>query len=237
MSRSPNIYLSMAIAHLCLTCGTDLARTRPRREPYYGLPIITCPKCAAVSVRRVHPIWSRWKNFRRVDAALRILATQLILAALLAVISTMLCISLLIALAGELRGKPEDHLGWVLFCSFAIAPVTGTWLTAGFSHLQRWRVWLGWWLFMVLLLIITAVICDSSDEMPPGLEQLRNARANIFLEALRLLVLPGALVQAVFMLAALVGIPIGKLLIRLTGRTQWMIWRMRRRSRRIGRVA
>jgi hypothetical protein len=70
----------MSLAHVCLGCGFDLARQRPRNEPYYGLPLIVCPRCATASVRRKHPIAVRWRQVRRVDWALSILLVKLLCA-------------------------------------------------------------------------------------------------------------------------------------------------------------
>ncbi len=42
----------MAISHVCLSCGLDLARVRARLEPRYALPIVVCPDCGWAAVRR-----------------------------------------------------------------------------------------------------------------------------------------------------------------------------------------
>lgn len=41
----------MPRAHLCTSCGEDLALIAPAREPHYGWPMIRCPSCCAPSVR------------------------------------------------------------------------------------------------------------------------------------------------------------------------------------------
>ena len=45
----------MPLAHTCHGCGTSLYRVPARIDPVYGLPLVTCPACAGVVVRRKHP--------------------------------------------------------------------------------------------------------------------------------------------------------------------------------------
>ena len=42
----------MPRSHVCLGCGTDISGVRAPPDPHYGLPIVTCPTCAMVCVRR-----------------------------------------------------------------------------------------------------------------------------------------------------------------------------------------
>ena len=42
----------MAISHVCLSCGLDLARVRALLEPHYALPVVVCPDCGWATVRR-----------------------------------------------------------------------------------------------------------------------------------------------------------------------------------------
>jgi hypothetical protein len=124
-----------------------------------------------------------------------------------------------------------------LFWTFAVlAPVTGIWLTAGFHHLPRWRVWLGWWLCLVVLLLTPVIISAGIGELPPQIHQVRNPGNSLFYEGLRGIVFPGALVHVAIMAAALAGIPIGRVLLWLTSIVQRKIWRMRRKQRRMARV-
>ncbi len=67
----------MAISHLCLGCGFDLARVRTRPDPHYALPLVVCPDCGDAAVRRVHPLQLGWRAFLRVPASIIALVIQL----------------------------------------------------------------------------------------------------------------------------------------------------------------
>ena len=74
----------MAIAHVCLGCGADLARTHVIRDPHYRLPIVICPDCGEACVRRVDPILQRWRAFQPIALALCALFVQVLIVFLLA---------------------------------------------------------------------------------------------------------------------------------------------------------
>lgn len=73
----------MAISHLCPTCGLDLARTRARRDPSLGLPIVLCPACATASARRRHPLIVMWRRGLRIRRSFWSLVGQFALLAIL----------------------------------------------------------------------------------------------------------------------------------------------------------
>lgn len=55
----------MPRAHLCTSCGEDLALIAPQREPHYGWPLLRCPTCCAPSVRwegHERSTWRRWRK-------------------------------------------------------------------------------------------------------------------------------------------------------------------------------
>lgn len=58
----------MARSHICLSCGLDVGRIAPVIDPLYGLPLVHCPRCAGVSVRRVADVRATWRWWRRVIA-------------------------------------------------------------------------------------------------------------------------------------------------------------------------
>ena len=67
----------MAISHLCISCGFDLARVRIRPDPFYALPIAICPDCGEAAVRRMHPMKQAWRTLLRLKTSLIALALQL----------------------------------------------------------------------------------------------------------------------------------------------------------------
>lgn len=240
----------MAIAHLCIRCGWDLARMRPVREPHYGLPVVTCPRCSRVTLRRRHPIWQRWHEFRRVDWSLTVVAIQVILLLTLGTITTF-CIPAVLLNAAPLIGselfkgrRSDEHeirlFAWLCFWVFGVlGPITGAWLSAGFSHLRRWKVWASWAGFMLLIQLVLAgyfiVASSDADVFELGLQRtVVFDRTRI---AVILFLAPGSMVLAGIMLAALVGIPAGRLLIWLGRYMRSVRWRWRRRRRKQTRTA
>src|SRR5262249_31403891 len=144
----------MALAHICLGCGLDLARQHPRKEPHYGLPLVVCPRCATACVRRRHPIVVRWRQFRRVDWALSILVVKMLwaLATITATGFTMFGALMLMArwpqIEHEFTSGWKSHLfalGMAAAWAFVILPcIIGAWITAGLGHLTRRQAWIGW---------------------------------------------------------------------------------------------
>lgn len=55
----------MPRAHLCTSCGEDLALIAPRREPHYGWPMIACPGCKANAVRWEGHDRRMWRRTRK----------------------------------------------------------------------------------------------------------------------------------------------------------------------------
>jgi hypothetical protein len=48
--------VGVAISHVCMGCGLDLARVRAAPDPHYGLPLVTCPRCAGLFALALAPI-------------------------------------------------------------------------------------------------------------------------------------------------------------------------------------
>jgi hypothetical protein len=134
MDREP-----MAIAHICLQCGTDLAHARPVREPHYGWRLVTCPRCGWHVVRRRHPVWSKWIWLRRIDWALTVMAVHLLigLGMLAAALSMPPLVLLMIV---TFRPGSSDWItgaAWLGAAFVSAAVATGAWLTVAFGHLRR----------------------------------------------------------------------------------------------------
>lgn len=62
----------MPRAHVCQSCGRDLALIAPAREPHYGWLLVSCPGCASASVRAAGMGGDRcaWRKSRKVAKAL-----------------------------------------------------------------------------------------------------------------------------------------------------------------------
>ncbi|MFN0010793.1 MAG: hypothetical protein ACKVS8_04020 [Phycisphaerales bacterium] len=64
----------MAVAHVCTTCGIDLAGVAPVREPVYALLVKFCPECRgahAVWEGGKHPTTAAWRYTRLLMRTLR----------------------------------------------------------------------------------------------------------------------------------------------------------------------
>ena len=231
----------MAIAHVCLGCGWDLARVRPQREPHYGLDLIRCPRCRAAVVRRKHPIWTRWRQFRRLDFAITVLGARVFITALLTflnVMAAMLCVVLL----SELRVDREwpDGAGVYLIMIFGmLAPLTGTWLTAAFEHIPRWRMWFGWLLWIALILVVLSLHGPFEDQFDrrPSPQEYDGPIWQWMLEGIRNIAVPGAAATALMLIAAIPGLLVGRGLLRLTANVRRTRWRLGRRRRRLASAA
>lgn len=63
----------MPRAHLCTSCGEDLALIAAERERHYAWPLVTCPSCAERSVRTEgadRRIWRRTRKLMKAIAGL-----------------------------------------------------------------------------------------------------------------------------------------------------------------------
>ncbi len=221
----------MAISHLCLHCGIDLAHIRPRREPHYGLSIIRCPDCQTVSVRRRHPLWRFWSTLRRLDWALTVLvANACALTALL--IAMVTGVIWFVSLSStSLPGPDWSESDWIQagLLLIALPMLIGTWLTAGLSHWRRAPAWLAF--FGLAVLGLTAVfgvelIVASSGQRQPG--WTRSSTAEVITHQL---VLSVALAY-LLMIVAIPGILPGRSLLWLLRRARSALWRARRRWQR-----
>ena len=151
----------MAISHVCISCGLDLARVRARLEPRYALPIVVCPDCGHTAVRRKP---RAWRSFRRLMVSLLALAAQL--AMVVAGLAGLLAVSdeLGDAIArGSFGGLPRDEIIFRLSVYAAFAVALGAWLTAGFSHARRTTTWLVFYGSGIVLIAVGALIDGRSN--------------------------------------------------------------------------
>lgn len=228
----------MAMAHVCLGCGFDLARQRPRNEPHYGLPLIICPRCASPSVRRRHPLVARWRQFRRVDWAVSILGFKLLVAL---VIATATAYTVLVALLMAIHWPPPSAelivvRSFAAWAFIALPIIVGAWITAGLNHLTRRQAWVGWGALMsTCVLCIAALLASGSAkyEFEPGtVEHVRG-----FFSSLLIFSMLGMTMLGAIQVCAAMGIPAGKGLLKLAALNRRLRWRRRRRRFRKVRTA
>ena len=223
----------MAISHLCMSCGHDLATMRVRRDPHYALPMVFCPDCGTAAVRRPHPSLQAWRTLLRLATSLFALAFQLAFLAAFATGVVSACVLATEQYLGGYVAVPGELQRLVAFLAFGVMPVAlGAWLTAGLGHLRRLSAWL---LFTALAIALLSV--DSFGG--PAVERLLDV-GGLSLPVMefrwdrllaRLIVLTG------IMIVATAGIPIG-LMLRAAER-DWRRnrWRARRRRLRARRTA
>lgn len=151
----------MAISHICLSCGLDLARVRARLDPALRLPIVTCPECGGNSVRRRHVLVTAWRGaMRRRYAIWSFIAQLVVFNALLWSIAGLswaiarqmeLDSSTLVAVirdayrieASGLR-RFSDVGPWRISVWLIASIVAGVWMGATLPHWKRWAPILVW---------------------------------------------------------------------------------------------
>jgi len=144
----------MAISHLCMTCGADLAPIRARREEHYGLPLVLCPRCGTAAVRRQRPL-RRWRATRRLGISLAALLAQLALLTGFISLTIVVCVMFGEEMARGHFGIDQPETTVILALSFGLLPLgLGTWLTAGLRH---WRGAAAWITFALLVLPMLSI--------------------------------------------------------------------------------
>jgi hypothetical protein len=226
----------MASAHVCLECGWDLARIRVRREPHYGLPLVMCPRCDTATVRRRHPIWTSFNTLRRLDCTLTVLVLQLGFIVLFGFL-TMMSVFALIMMLLEVPRFREGEISWLLLFTLVLLPLAvGAWLTVAFHHHRRWRVWLGWFGFMLLPMAVLGLVLLVNDEFYLGggifASDTLLMRWLDMIVSVGLFVIVAAVPLGGIMIIALAGIPLGKVILWLFAHVHRQRWRWRRRMLR-----
>ncbi|MHC4769983.1 MAG: hypothetical protein ACYTEI_14915 [Planctomycetota bacterium] len=224
----------MAISHLCISCGFDLARVRVRPDPFYALPIVVCPDCGDTAVRRMHPMKQAWRTVLRLKTSLIALAFQL--AMLIGGGAAVVAVCVLVGDAwalGDLAFPQREEL-IVAFLAFGVLPVAlGAWLTAGLGHVRRLHLWL---FYSLAGLVLISLDCVGEPLARRALETLGLSLTPIDfrwdLLSARVIVLTA------IMTIAIAGIPLGMLARvghRRWRRNRWRARRRRLRARRTGR--
>jgi hypothetical protein len=217
----------MAIAHLCLECGWDLARIRAVCEPHYRIWLVRCPHCARACVRQRHPLWRGWRKFLRLKASLLAMLGQTFVLLILTAIN-LLALSFSHQLRGWSAADAWEEYRAQIILSFVVVPiVTGTWLTAGLRHCPRWKIWIGWTLFIALLLSVEYVMHGIGRAFNIPHYVSNNPRVVVR----ELIWNLGTL--ALMMTIALAGLPLGWKLLQSFSGNQRHYWRKRRIKRRM----
>ncbi len=228
----------MAIAHVCINCGWDQARIRPRREERYGLNLVACPKCESHAVRREHPVWRGWRRGRRTAFGLFVLAARVFITLVLTALHVLASIGLL-ALWVEVRREGDLPVGMGAFMVLMLgllALLTGVWLTAGFEHIARWKMWIGWLGWITLILIIVSLHGPLGDDLDPRGE-IDDPLSTFWwvIYGFACIVVPGALAAEAILLVALPGIGIGQGILWLARLGRRAGWRKAYRRRHLAK--
>ena len=229
----------MAIAHVCLGCGADLARIHVIRDPHYRLPIVTCPGCGEVCVRRVDPILQRWRTFQPAAAALCILLVQVLIVLSLAP-ATALVIDVVpdilpVPISGNVFDLLYDQSIAAMVVGVTLPVLTGIWMTTGLGH---WRPWLARavWGLLIAGLLSWDVLRLASETIGNELGIVSGIGAGAHLKLAFYDWILRVLVLFVFLMMTFAGSPLGVVLLKIHSQRQNRRWsrrraRLRRRMR------
>ena len=197
----------MAISHVCLSCGLDLARVRALLESHYALPVVVCPDCGWAAVRRKH---KGWRSLYHLLVSLLTLIAQL--GMLAAGLGGLVFISIEmgeVLADGTFGAVPGNEVIFRLAICAAFAVALGTWLTAGFGHVRRTTTWLVFCSLGVVLVSLGSLIGGRPDRL-----------------------LARCLVVVMIMTVATAGVPLGMLARVAWRQFERSLWRVRRRRLR-----
>ncbi len=229
----------MAIAHVCLGCGADLARIHVIRDPHYRLPIVTCPGCRHACVRRVDPILQRWRAFQPAAAALCALFAQLLIVLFLAA-ATALVVHVVpgllpVPISGNVFDLLDNQSISTIVVGVTLPVLTGIWMTAGLGH---WRTWLARavWGLLIAGLLSWDVLRLASETIGNELGIVSGVGAEAHLKLAFYDWLLRVLVLFVFLMMTFAGSPLGAVLLKIHAQRQNRRWsrrraRLRRRTR------
>ncbi len=164
-------------------CGLDLARVRAAPDPHYGLPMVTCPRCARACVRW-HPSRIGWRGQRRTRWAAAGLGAQVAVLLGSAAITTMASISMaaerftprVVAedFMAVLRGDEDMLMSGPLVAAGALlgwGVLVGTWLSATLRHLGVPCAVLLWGALVQVLILASGIVQLAADRADPQVAQ------------------------------------------------------------------
>ena len=221
----------MAIAHVCLGCGADLARIHVIRDPHYRLPIVTCPGCGEACVRRVDPILQRWRAFQSLAAALCALLVQVLIMLLLAPVTALVVDAVPDIFPVQVSGNVFDLLYDQSFAALVVGltlPVlTGVWMATGLGH---WRPWLARavWGLLIAGLLSWDMLRLAFETIGNELGIVSGVGTGAHLQLAYYDWLLRVLVLFVFLMLTFAGSPLGAVLLKIHARRQSRRWSRRR---------
>ena len=229
----------MAIAHVCLGCGADLARIHVIRDPHYRLPIVTCPSCGEACVRRVDPILQRWRAFQSFAMALCTLLVQVLIVFLLATATAVVVDAvpdlLPVVISGDLFDLLYGQSLAALVIGVTLPVLTGVWMTTGLGH---WRPWLARavWGLLIAGLLSWDMLRLAFETIGNRLGIVSGVGAEAHLPFAFYDWLLRVLVLFVFLMMTFAGSPLGVVLLKIHAQRQNRRWsrrraRLRRRRR------
>lgn len=229
----------MAIAHVCLGCGADLARIHVIRDPHYHLPIVICPGCGEACVRRVDPILRRWRAFQPAAAALCALLVQLLIVLLLATVTAYVVNAVPdifpVRISGNVLDLLYDQSIAAMVVGVTLPLLTGIWMTTGLGH---WRPWLARavWGLLIAGLLSWDVLRLASETIGNELGIVSGVGTGAHLKLAFYDWILRVLVLFVFLMMTFAGSPLGAVLLKIHAQRQNRRWsrrraRLRRRMR------
>ncbi len=229
----------MAIAHVCLGCGADLARIRVIRDPHYRLPIVICPDCGEACVRRVDPILQRWRTFQPLAAALCALFVQVLIVFLLAPATALVIDAVPDLFPVRISGNVFDLLYnqpiTAMVVGVTLPVLTGIWMATGLGH---WRPWLARavWGLLIAGLLSWDMLWRAFETIGNRLGIVSGVGAEAHLQLAFYDWILRVFILFVFLMLTFGGSPLGAVLLKIHARRRTRRWnrrraRLRRRTR------
>lgn len=222
----------MLISHICQRCGYDLNRQCAQPDPYYNLPLVTCPRCENSVVRITHPFKSRWRAYIRLNVTVQRIVTRLMLSIILTVFMSFMCILISYnPLNFPIDAHHKNDLYTLLIVASILLPLlTGLCLTASYNHWHKSTLWLTFFVLQIFILSVDTLILPmigiTFNKMGMPLE---NIPLNLHMLSMRLLIL------SAFMITATIGILPGKLALKFHQRFCQFRWRAKYRRYKLKR--
>ena len=215
----------MAIAHICLNCAKDLARQPAIVDPHYSLPLVICPDCNKASVRRPNYYSAKYKSLLRIITVFLTLLVQTLFIIALAG-ATVAWVFLIGDIIFSMNDAELSRLHVTnIIIAFALTSIaTGAWLTAGLGHIPKFKVWIGWSVFLVFVTSIALTIYLLSE-----LNGAPNLASAAILAVLMIIVTSPPIIA--IMVFATAGIPLGNFFLYLHRIFTRERWRWRKRNR------